>query len=169
MYEAEKKEIVKSGYLTKSPPGDAPPMSKWRRRWFVLRDSLRCYPLSERFVRLEYYQNESESLKLADPKGIINLKGCTRVSGSAPIKGHKFVFDIITKERMYHVAADTPSEKHEWMKTLNDLLFSSAITKSHQTHDLESVEFQIQRNNSKSKHGSKQVSVEARYGDFYNE
>lgn len=62
-------EVVKVGYLTKSPPSDAPPMSQWRRRWFVLRDSLRSYPLAERFVRLEYYQNESEARKLADPKG----------------------------------------------------------------------------------------------------
>ncbi len=62
-------EIVKAGYLTKSPPGAAPPMSQWRRRWFVLCDSLRAYPLAERHLRLEYYQNEGDVRKLCDPKG----------------------------------------------------------------------------------------------------
>lgn len=54
------------------------------------------------------------------------MTNCNRVSGSAPVKGHKFVLDICTKERMYHLAAETPSEKYEWMETLNDLLFSNA-------------------------------------------
>ena len=62
-------DIVKAGYLTKSPPGAAPPMSQWRRRWFVLCDSLRVYPLAERHLRLEYYQNEGDVRKLCDPKG----------------------------------------------------------------------------------------------------
>ncbi len=64
-------EVVKAGYLTKSPPGDAPPMSQWRRRWFVLCDSFRAYPLAERHVRLEYFQNEAEARKLCDPKGVL--------------------------------------------------------------------------------------------------
>lgn len=67
-------EIVKSGYLTKSPPVDAPSISQWRRRWFVLRDSIRSYPLAERYVRLEYYQNESEARKLSDPKGKLEIE-----------------------------------------------------------------------------------------------
>ena len=61
-------EVIKVGYLTKSPPVSAP-MSQWRKRWFVLCDSLRAYPLAERYVRLEYYQSESEQRKLMDPKG----------------------------------------------------------------------------------------------------
>ena len=57
--------------------------------------------------------------------GIIDLTNCTRVSGSAPIKGHKHVLDVCTKDRRYHLAADTPTEKHNWMEILNELLFSN--------------------------------------------
>ena len=60
--------------------------------------------------------------------GVIDLKNCTRVSGVARIKGHNYVFDICTKERTYHIAAETPTEKHEWMKTLNELLFTANST-----------------------------------------
>lgn len=62
-------EVVKSGYLTKSPPEGAPVMSQWRKRWFVLCDSKLAYPLAPRQIRLEYYQSASDSKKLADPKG----------------------------------------------------------------------------------------------------
>ena len=56
--------------------------------------------------------------------GVIVLTNCLRVSASAPLKGHKNVFDVCTKERTYHLAAETPTEKHEWMETLNQLLFT---------------------------------------------
>ena len=52
---------------------------------------------------------------------------CYRVSGSAAVKGHKYVFDVCTKDRKYHLAADTPSEKHEWIQTLNEVLFSTSV------------------------------------------
>ena len=45
----------------------------------------------------------------------------------ARLKGHNYVFDICTKERTYHIAAETPTEKFEWMKTLNELLFTSSL------------------------------------------
>ncbi|XP_003387588.1 PREDICTED: son of sevenless homolog 1-like isoform X2 [Amphimedon queenslandica] len=158
---AQNNEIVKSGYLTKSPPLDAPSISQWRRRWFVLRDSIRSYPLAERYVRLEYYQNESEARKLSDPKGIVNLTECYRVSGSVAVKGHKYVFDVCTKDRKYHLAADTPSEKHMWIQTLNEVLFSTSVVPSQtKTQDLEDAEFQIQRRKSQSKAALKQISLE---------
>ena len=63
-------EVVRAGYLTKSPPEKAGKMmAQWHRRWFVLADSHLVYPLADRYVRLEYYQNESEAKRLADPKG----------------------------------------------------------------------------------------------------
>ena len=61
-------EVVKSGYLIKSPP-EAKMAAKWHKRWFVLSDSKLVYPLADRYVRLEYYQSEGEAKKLADPKG----------------------------------------------------------------------------------------------------
>ena len=49
------------------------------------------------------------------------------MSGSAAVKGHKYVFDVCTPDRKYYLAADTPSEKHEWILTLNEVLFSTSI------------------------------------------
>lgn len=62
-------EVVRCGYLTKSPPEKAAKVAQWHRRWFVLADSRLVYPLADRYVRLEYFQNESDAKRLADPKG----------------------------------------------------------------------------------------------------
>lgn len=159
-------EVIKSGYLTKSPPEAAALVSQWRRRWFVLLDSSRAYPLADRSLRMEYYQNESDTKKLADPKGlnaviaiciklplvlrerilslvcikiitnfwlgVVNLKGCSKIVNREPVKGHKFVFDVHTNNRVFHLAADTAVEKHEWVQTLNNLLFTKPESKLHQ-------------------------------------
>lgn len=63
-------ETVKTGYLTKSPPGSSGKLRRWQRRWFVLLDSRLSYPLAERYVRIEYYQTEADVKKLVDPKGL---------------------------------------------------------------------------------------------------
>ena len=62
-------EIVKSGYLTKSPPEGRVALAQWHRRWFVFSDSHLVYPLAERYVRMEYYQSEEDAVKLKNPKG----------------------------------------------------------------------------------------------------
>lgn len=62
-------ETVKRGYLTKSPPESKTLVAQWHKRWFLLMDSKLVYPLADRYVRLEYYENEKEALRLADPKG----------------------------------------------------------------------------------------------------
>ena len=64
-------EIVKAGYLTKSPPDK--PVAQWHKRWFVLLDSKLVYPLAPRCVRLVYYQSEMEAKKLGNPKGMRTL------------------------------------------------------------------------------------------------
>lgn len=116
-------EIVRSGYLIKSPP-DAQKIAQWKKRWFVLADSRLVYPLADRYVRLEYYASEMEAKRLADPKGVIDLIGCTRVITREPIKGHRSVFDVCTADRVYHLAAESAAEKAEWIYILNDLLFT---------------------------------------------
>ncbi len=40
------------------------------------------------------------------------------------IKNYKFVFDVCTSERVYHLAADTEEERLDWVSTLRELLFS---------------------------------------------
>ena len=44
-----------------------------------------------------------------------------------PIKGHKFVFDVCTEGRTYHLAAETAQEKQDWIQTLNNLLFTEQV------------------------------------------
>lgn len=116
-------EFVMAGYLIKSPP-DNKPMAQWHRRWFLLMDSRLVYPLADRFVRLEYYQSEAEARRFADPKGVIMLNSCHLIHSREPVKGHKFVFDVCTAERIYHLAAESAEEKKNWLQTLNNLLFS---------------------------------------------
>lgn len=58
--------------------------------------------------------------------GSINLNSCLSVVLlNEPIRHYKFVFDVCTTERVYHLAADTEEERLEWVSTLRDLLFPS--------------------------------------------
>ena len=59
--------------------------------------------------------------------GIINLKSCTEVKERDPLKGYKFVFDISTEDRVYHLASETEEERKNWITTLNDLLFGESL------------------------------------------
>ncbi|XP_064388689.1 uncharacterized protein LOC135336766 isoform X2 [Halichondria panicea] len=111
-------EFVKAGYLVKSPP-QFKPLSQWQKRWFILLDSKLVYPLSARYVRLEYYQSHQYAEKLANPKGVINMNSCTQVISREPIKGHEHVFDVHTKERVYHLVAESGNDKQDWVDTLN--------------------------------------------------
>ena len=62
-------DIVKAGYLTKSPPERSARVAQWHRRWFVLADSRLAYPLAERCVRMEYFQSQEDAKKHKSPKG----------------------------------------------------------------------------------------------------
>jgi len=56
------------------------------------------------------------------------------VANRENLKGYKHVFDVCTMERTYHLAADSFTEKHEWIDTLNRTLFSSShVPSSHST------------------------------------
>ena len=60
-------EVVRAGYLTKSPPEGR--LGQWQKRWFVFADSHLAYPLAPRYVRMEYYQNEEDAEMCRNPKG----------------------------------------------------------------------------------------------------
>ena len=60
---------MKAGYLTKSPPERVSKVAQWHRRWFVLSDSHKVYPLAKRYVRMEYYQSEDDTKRMKNPKG----------------------------------------------------------------------------------------------------
>lgn len=68
---ATAQEVVKRGYLTKSPPARQA-LAKWKRRWCMLLDSHLVYPLAPRYVRLEYFEDEESQLAGKDPKGAIS-------------------------------------------------------------------------------------------------
>ena len=58
--------------------------------------------------------------------GSINLKSCLSVVAlTEPLKNFKFVFDVCTTDRVYHLAADTEEDRTEWVNTLKTLLFTS--------------------------------------------
>ena len=52
------------------------------------------------------------------------LNSCHLIHSREPVKGHKFVLDVCTAERTYHLAAESAEEKKNWLQTLNNLLFS---------------------------------------------
>ena len=62
-------EIVKVGYLVKSPPTNRGLVSQWHKRWFLLMDSKLVFPTADRYVRMDYYHSEVDAKRLADPKG----------------------------------------------------------------------------------------------------
>eukprot|EP00117_Sycon_ciliatum_P035665 scpid32335/ scgid26987/ GRB2-associated-binding protein 2; GRB2-associated binder 2; Growth factor receptor bound protein 2-associated protein 2; PH domain-containing adaptor molecule p97 len=118
-------EMVKTGYLTKSPPQSTTSISfkNWRRRWFVLLDSSKAFPLAPRQVRLEYYTDETSASHCEKPKGVIDLRDCSGVVASAKeIRGHKNVFNVVTKRRCYHLSADTVADKEKWVFELQRIV-----------------------------------------------
>ena len=54
--------------------------------------------------------------------GVINLSECSKIVHRESIKGHKFVFDVCTHDRVYHLAAESIEEKQQWIGTLNRVL-----------------------------------------------
>jgi len=60
--------------------------------------------------------------------GTIDLEGCVSVvPHTDPIKNYKHVFDVCTRERVYHLSADTHEEKWAWVNTLQELLFPPKV------------------------------------------
>ncbi|XP_065178932.1 uncharacterized protein LOC135809500 isoform X2 [Sycon ciliatum] len=116
-----RRDLLKCSYLTKAPPGsDGFTFRQWRRRWFMLCDSAIVYPMAPRSVRLEYYENEEAANGMIDPKGIIDLSECTAVRKSdRTVKGHKFVFSVITDHREYYLSADSAADRNAWVEMLH--------------------------------------------------
>ena len=60
--------------------------------------------------------------------GTINLEECVGVvPHTDPVKNYKHVFDVRTKERVYHLSAETSEEKWAWISTLQGLLFPPKV------------------------------------------
>ncbi|KAI8430812.1 hypothetical protein MSG28_000967 [Choristoneura fumiferana] len=114
------RNIVFEGWLTKSPPTKRIWRTKWRRRWFALRQS---GELPGQYF-LDYYA-ERNCRRL---KGTINLDLCEQVdaglhmersgSGSLDPKLRGSVFTIQTQSRTYHLEADCEADMEKWVDAI---------------------------------------------------
>ncbi|XP_045458257.1 GRB2-associated-binding protein 3 [Melitaea cinxia] len=114
------KNIVFEGWLTKSPPSKRIWKTKWRRRWFALRQS---GELPGQYF-LDYYADSN----CRRVKGSINLDFCEQVDaglhmertnqGAPDPKIRGSVFTIQTQTRTYHLEADCESEMEKWVDAI---------------------------------------------------
>lgn len=114
------RNIVFEGWLTKSPPSKRIWRTKWRRRWFALRQS---GELPGQYF-LDYYADRNYRRL----KGTINLDLCEQVdaglhmersgNGSLNPKIRGSVFTIQTQSRIYHLEADSESDMERWVDAI---------------------------------------------------
>ncbi|CAH2103192.1 unnamed protein product [Euphydryas editha] len=114
------KNIVFEGWLTKSPPSKRIWRTKWRRRWFALRQS---GELPGQYF-LDYYADRN----CRRLKGTINLDFCEQVDaglhmertnqGAPDPKLRGSVFTIQTQTRTYHLEADCEAEMEKWVDAI---------------------------------------------------
>lgn len=109
-------EYIQSGWLRKSPPEKRIWRGKWRKRWFILRQSGQ---IPGQYV-LQYYTDESYK-KL---KGHIDLDQCEQVDIGVTLDeenrkdSYEYVFDIRTPKRTYYLVADTETEMNKWVECI---------------------------------------------------
>ncbi|XP_013189395.1 uncharacterized protein LOC106134005 [Amyelois transitella] len=114
------RNIVFEGWLTKSPPTKRIWRTKWRRRWFALRQS---GELPGQYF-LDYYADRNRRRL----KGTINLDLCEQVdaglhmerTGNGPLdpKHRGSVFTIQTQSRTYHLEADCEADMEKWVDAI---------------------------------------------------
>ena len=80
---------------------------------------------TQRRCREKAFISVSYSPPSSFPVGVINLQVCNKVISREPLRGHKYVFDVCTSERVYHLNAENAEEKEAWISTLCRLLFGS--------------------------------------------
>ncbi|CAH0716384.1 unnamed protein product, partial [Brenthis ino] len=114
------RNIVFEGWLTKSPPSKRIWRTKWRRRWFALRQS---GELPGQYY-LDYYADRN----CRRLKGSINLDFCEQVDAglhmerssncSLDPKMRGSVFTIQTQTRTYHLEADCEADMEKWVDAI---------------------------------------------------
>ncbi|KAJ2954326.1 hypothetical protein O0L34_g2582 [Tuta absoluta] len=114
------KNIIFEGWLTKSPPTNRIWRTKWRRRWFALRQS------SE--LPGQYFLDYFADRNCRRLKGTINLDLCEQVdaglhmertgNGTLDPKLRGSVFTIQTQQRTYHLEADSESDMEKWVDAI---------------------------------------------------
>ncbi|XP_075990967.1 daughter of sevenless isoform X2 [Anticarsia gemmatalis] len=113
------RNIVFEGWLTKSPPSKRIWRTKWRRRWFALRQS---GELPGQYF-LDYYADRN----CRRLKGTINLDLCEQVDAGLHMeragngldpKLRGCVFTIQTQSRTYHLEAESELEMNRWVDAI---------------------------------------------------
>ncbi|CAK1554074.1 unnamed protein product [Leptosia nina] len=114
------RNIVFEGWLTKSPPTRRIFKTKWRRRWFALRQS---GELPGQYF-LDYYSDRNRRRL----KGSINLDLCEQVdaglhmtrnsTGTLDPRIRGSVFSIQTQSRTYHLEADCEADMEKWVDAI---------------------------------------------------
>ena len=61
--------------------------------------------------------------------GEIDLNKCREIANREAIKGHKYVFDVCTQDRIYHLAAECIEDKQQWIGTLNKVLHGGQVVR----------------------------------------
>eukprot|EP00051_Salpingoeca_urceolata_P009055 m.111059 g.111059 ORF g.111059 m.111059 type:complete len:469 (+) comp16096_c0_seq3:183-1589(+) len=105
-------EIIKEGYLTKSPPPGA--LKGWKKRWFVLRKT-------PEGGLLDYYADEKAWQSAQSPKGTIELETCGSVEKSMddmdPEKQH-FPLQLRAPDRVFTLIATSYEDLQAWIASI---------------------------------------------------
>lgn len=101
-------EVVHEGWLIKSPPSKRLVRARWRRRWFVLRQS---GELPGQYFLCYYKDQTCKTLK-----GQIDLDECEQVDTGLQFENkYQHMFDVRTPKRVYYLAAETEDEMMKWV------------------------------------------------------
>ncbi|XP_061091001.1 unconventional myosin-X [Conger conger] len=102
MWFRAKQESLKSGWLYKKGGGlSTLSRRNWKMRWFVLREA-----------KLMYFENDTEE-KL---KGTIDVRTVKEIVDNHEKEN---ALNIVTEERTFHVAADSPEDASGWFNVLS--------------------------------------------------
>eukprot|EP01121_Diplochlamys_sp_Union-15-3_P009003 TRINITY_DN2429_c0_g1_i1.p1 TRINITY_DN2429_c0_g1~~TRINITY_DN2429_c0_g1_i1.p1 ORF type:complete len:466 (+),score=94.61 TRINITY_DN2429_c0_g1_i1:120-1517(+) len=88
----------KAGYLVK----EGGRFKSWKKRWCVIEGDL-----------INYYRKDTKKEKC----GSVNLRVASKIQ-SVEYRNKKNCFEIVTPERVYHMCADSVSEKESWIEVL---------------------------------------------------
>ncbi|KRX63163.1 Protein daughter of sevenless [Trichinella sp. T9] len=107
-------EVLREGWLTKSPPEWKFWTSKWKPRYFVLQVGQ-----TDGQTQLKYYTDE-EKTRL---RGSINLDRCEQVDAYLTYTyknriRYQWIFDIRIPKRVYYLVAGNENEMNAWVNDL---------------------------------------------------
>ncbi|XP_057292691.1 unconventional myosin-X-like isoform X2 [Hydractinia symbiolongicarpus] len=98
-----RQKALKSGWLMKKGGGTGTLSRRnWKRRWFVLKDTL-----------LTYHDSDQDGAKTL---GTIDLRSCRQIVDSSQKDN---ALSIIMPERTYHFTTESPQDWNDWFSILN--------------------------------------------------